>query len=130
MFRGRCALAAERGERLIAFAGRAITRANSSLDEVGEVFHAISAARIRAMFCRSHVAEMRRLVFDTAVRRRESASSRTASLTCTSWGKTDKIIEYSRGDYITQGRHRGDKSGCSRFVTGGKPMMALQYGSL
>ncbi len=51
-------------ERLIAFANRAITRANSSLNEIGEVFQTISTAEF-APCSAAHIGEMRRLVFNT-----------------------------------------------------------------
>ncbi len=49
-------------------------------------------------------------------------------MTCTSWGKTDKVIKYSRGDYVTKNGIEV-KVRMRPLVTGGKPMMALQYGA-
>lgn len=112
-------------DRLIASANRAITRANTSMAEIGDVFKTVS--RSEAVPCSpEHIGEMRRLVFN-APTISEIGFFQNGLLTCTSWGKTDKVIKYSRGDYTTENGIEV-KVRMRPLVTGGKPMMALQYG--
>lgn len=113
-------------ERLVASANRAITRANLSMIEIGDVFKTVSRSE-SAPCSPEHISEMRRLVFN-APTIAEIGFFENGFLSCTSWGKTDKVIKYSRGDYTTENGIEV-KIRMRPLVTGGKSMMALQYGN-
>lgn len=113
-------------DRLAVFARRTITRANKSLNEIGDALRTVS--RSEAVPCSpAHIGEMRRLAFNNASVE-EIGFFANGFLACTSWGKTEAVIKYSRGDYTTQSGIEV-KVRMRPIVTGGKPMMALQYGA-
>jgi sensor c-di-GMP phosphodiesterase-like protein len=110
--------------RLSSFATRTIVRANKSLSQISEALHAISKSGAEPCSA-AHIAEMRRVAFDTPSVD-EIGYFEGDLLACTSWGKTERRIEYVPGDYKTaEGLDVTIRM--QPFVTGGKPKMALRY---
>jgi sensor c-di-GMP phosphodiesterase-like protein len=111
-------------DRLALFAEHAITRANISLTEARDLLHAMSGTELKPC-SPEHIARMRTLALD-ALSVGEIGYFENHVLKCTSWGMTEEHIPQLPGDYktadgidVTVRMHPA--------VSGGKPMMALQY---
>jgi sensor c-di-GMP phosphodiesterase-like protein len=111
-------------DRLALFADHAITRANISLTEARDVLHTMAGANLTPC-SPEHIARMRTLALD-ALSVGEIGYFENHILKCTSWGMTEERVVQLAGDYttadgidVTVRMHP--------LVSGGKPMMALQF---
>lgn len=117
------AVRSEQG-RLALFADRAIARANISLTEARDVLHAMSGSDLKPC-TPEHIARMRTLTLD-ALSVGEIGYFENHVLKCTSWGMTEERIPQLQGDYTTADGIEVTVR-MHPLVSGGKPMMALQY---
>lgn len=105
-------------------ADRVILRARTSFKQATEVLKTLDQLNVQP--CSPvHIAQMRTLTINTRAVD-EVGYFEDGFLKCTSWGLTEQTIKQQPGDFATKdGIHV--KLRMSPLVTGGKPMMALQY---
>jgi sensor c-di-GMP phosphodiesterase-like protein len=111
-------------DRLAMFAGHTIARANISLTQARDALHAMSGSDLEPC-SPEHIARMRTLTLDTPTVG-EIGYFENHLLKCTSWGMTKERIPQLPGDYTTADGIEVTVR-MHPLVSGGKPMMALQY---
>jgi sensor c-di-GMP phosphodiesterase-like protein len=111
-------------DRLALFAGDTIARANISLTQVRDALHTIAGSDLKPC-SPEHIARMRTLTLDTPSVG-EIGYFENHVLKCTSWGMTEERIPQLPGDYTTADGIEVTVR-MHPLVSGGKPMMALQY---
>jgi sensor c-di-GMP phosphodiesterase-like protein len=111
-------------DRLALFAGHTIARANISLAQARDALQSISSSDLKPC-SPEHIARMRTLTLDSPSVG-EIGYFEDRLLKCTSWGMTEERIVQLPGDYTTADGIEVTVR-MHPVVSGGKPMMALQY---